>query len=214
MSGSPGLDLEIGDDVRRAVHDRTIDGTRLIYAYTVQAADRAPNGFQIGRSGATLNPVDIGGTITDASGAPVQASTAGVLAGSAHKVDGSTALATGGICGRSGAVVEEIIDRIDDAAVDSCDDVTAAQLAEITTIRLQNASLVSLAAGDFGGLDKLEDLQITRNGSLRSLPAGLLDGLGALVTLQLQNNALAALPADLLSGKPALEVFLTSITTR
>ena len=209
ITGTPGLDLQIGESVRRAFYDRTVDGGRLVYAYTVQAADRDTNGLKIGPDSATLlHPIDIGGAIAATDGAAVVTLAAVRSATSAHKVDGSTTLASGGICGRTAQVADAIVAAVGDAAVDGCDDVTAAHLAGVASLRLNRVLLTGLAAGDFAGMTGLTSLRITGNAALRTLPADLLDGLAALETLELSENRLRTLPADLLSGKPALVGFV------
>ena len=71
--------------------------------------------------------------------------------------------------------------------VSSLGDVTAAHLAEITTLTIDNQGITSLRAGDFNELTGLTLLNLGNN-TLSALPAGIFDELPALGTLFLHNN--------------------------
>ena len=139
---------------------------------------------------------------------------------------------TAGICGRTEQVRDAIVARI--SGVDNCADVTATQLAAITTgLSLNGEGITALAAGDFDGLtgvpyldlqdneltelpagvfDDLTSLQILwllRN-SLSTLSAGVFDGLTSLTALYLSSNELTTLPAGVFDGLTSLtNLFLT-----
>ena len=121
---------------------------------------------------------------------------------------------TAGICGRTAAVRNAILGRI--GGVDNCADVTATQLARITTtLSLSSQSITALAAGDFDGLTSLEYLVLADNG-LTTLPAGVFDELTALMTLGLTSNELTTLPTGVFAGLTSLEYLglsLNALTT-
>ena len=109
---------------------------------------------------------------------------------------------TAGICGRTEAVRNEIVFRISD--ITSCDHVTDAHLAAITTgLILNGKGLTALAAGDFDGLTALTQLDLGGN-DLSTLPAGVFDVLTALTELLLHANDLETLPAGVFDGLTAL----------
>ena len=66
--------------------------------------------------------------------------------------------------------------------------VTAAQLATITSLNLRDKGISSLKTGDFSGLSGLTNLNLYGN-QLSDLPPWIFDGLTALTTLRLGGNA-------------------------
>ena len=113
---------------------------------------------------------------------------------------------TGGVCDRTEAVREALVDLVDDVHPDvaGCADVTDAHLAAITgVLDLRYSNIHSLRVGDFDGLSQLERLEIGNN-QLRSLPAGLFDGLVSLVNLDLKKTEMRTLPDGIFDGLDAL----------
>ena len=98
------------------------------------------------------------------------------------------------VCDRTDEVETEIVNAI--AGVDDCADLTAAQLADITSPSLRFRNLSSLKAGDFDGLSGLTTLNLAGN-SIETLPAAIFDELAALTTLELGGADLTSLSADI-----------------
>ena len=110
----------------------------------------------------------------------------------------------GGICGRTEAVRNAILDRI--SGVSNCALVTDAHLAAITgTLYLVRDGITALAAGDFAGLTELKNLDL-RDNELTTLPTGVFAGLTALRDLYLDDNELTTLPTGVFAGLTALGV--------
>ena len=107
---------------------------------------------------------------------------------------------TAGVCGRTPAVRDALIDRL---SVTSCGAVSDAKLASITDLSLSGQEFTALAAGDFAGLTSLATLSLT-NTALTTLPGGVFDGLTSLVNLYLTNTALTTLPDGVFDGLNAL----------
>ena len=110
-------------------------------------------------------------------------------------------LLTGGICDRTAQVQTAIVAAV--PSVSTCDEVTQAQLAVITSLNVTDKSIGSLKVGDFDGLSALTTLNLTRN-QLSSLPAGIFDKLNALKELHLGRNQLSSLPAGIFDKLNAL----------
>ena len=97
---------------------------------------------------------------------------------------------TGGICERTQQVRDALVAAVqaNDAAVTDCSLVTAAHLAGITgELRLVNQGIEALKPGDFAGLSG-RDGPLLDDNALSALPAGIFDGLGAVINLGLTNN--------------------------
>ena len=97
--------------------------TKLVFAHTVVAADRAAGGLATGAAPLQLN----GATITAVSdGLPAtSALTASEwlqAAGSRSKVDGSQTVSTDGVCGRTAQVRDAIVAAV--SAASDCSQVT------------------------------------------------------------------------------------------
>ena len=108
---------------------------------------------------------------------------------------------TAGVCGRTPAVRDALIDRL---SVTSCGAVSAANLASITNLSLSGQDLTALAAGDFAGLTSLGTLYLT-NTALTTLPDGVFDGLNALTNLVVNGtNTLTALSPGAFAGLTSL----------
>ena len=108
-----------------------------------------------------------------------------------------------GICHRTAAVRDAIVALT--PGISSCADITADHLPMISgTLRLSNANLSTLQAGDFSGLTGITTLRLGGN-QLNSLPAGVFTGLTGLTTLRLNNNRLRSLPAGVFAGLGVLD---------
>ena len=110
-------------------------------------------------------------------------------------------LLTGGICDRTPQVQTAILAAV--PGVSTCDEVTAAHLAVITSLNVADKSISSLKAGDFDGLSALTTLNLSGN-QLSSLPDGIFDKLNALTELHLGRNQLSSLPAGIFDNLNAL----------
>ena len=113
---------------------------------------------------------------------------------------------TGGICGRTSAVRDALLDLIEtnEGAAVACADVTTTHLAGITgTLDLSGQSIAALRAGDFAGLTGLTELYLYDN-ALSSLPGGVFDDLTALTRLLMNKNGLTRLPTGVFDGPTSL----------
>ena len=110
-------------------------------------------------------------------------------------------LLTGGICDRTAQVQTAILAAV--PSVSTCDKVTQAHLAAITSLDLNDKSITSLQADDFSGLSSLEALYLGDN-QLTSLPEKLFAGLSSLKDLYLHTNRLTSLPEKLFAGLSSL----------
>ena len=76
-----------------------------------------------------------------------------------------------GVCGRTEQVRDKLVEE---TGAEDCGSVTAAQLAEITTLNLNNQGIATLQGNDFSGLTGLRFLYLANNNlTLDSFPAGL-----------------------------------------
>ena len=119
-----------------------------------------------------------------------------------------------GFCDRTAVVETALLAAI--TGISDCNNVTAAHLANITTLDLSAATIGTLAAGDFAGLSQLTTLNLSTD-TLTALPADIFAGLGEVTTLDLSGNALtqAGLPSDVFApmGKLAdLNLSANSLT--
>ncbi len=108
------------------------------------------------------------------------------------------------VCLRTRQVREVILGAI--SGVSDCADVTPAQLAGITSLRLTGSTLVSLQARDLGGLTGLTALSFFGNDNFTTLAAGAFDSLTALEYLYLYDNNLQSLPAGIFDNLTRLQV--------
>ena len=106
-----------------------------------------------------------------------------------------------GICDRTRQVYEEVMQLKSRAG---CSQVTAADLAEITSLNLASKSIAALTENAFAGMTELQTLQLQFN-ALTALPANVFSGLDELLTVDLRSNQLAALPAGVFAGTPKLQ---------
>ena len=169
--------------------------TKLVFAHTVAAGDRAAGGIATGAG----EPLQLNGaTITATDGSSVvsalTASSYIQAEGSRSKVDGSLVPSVG-VCNRTLQVRDAIVAAVSDAT--DCSQVTSAHLAAIEgTLTVQG--LTSLNAGDFAGLTAVEIL-LLRRGAIETLPVGVFDELGSVRSLAI-DNGLTHLPRDIFRG--------------
>ncbi len=104
--------------------------------------------------------------------------------------------------GRTQKVVDVIVASI--SAADDCESVTNEQLVRIGRLRLNYKSLSSLRDGDLAGLAGMNTLDLDNN-DLTALPADVFNGLSSLQTLRLQSNSLATLPENVFHGLSSLQ---------
>ena len=209
VTGTPQLALSVGTATRQAAYARGTGTTQLVFEYTVVEADRDPDGIAIAANALTLN----NGTIADddAGGAAADLGHDALTAQSGHKVDGSLAGLTGGICGRTPEVRDALLVRVRTINAGlSCDQVTTTHLGALTgTLSLSGRGIRALRPRDFTGLANVTALDLGGN-ELVSLPAGVFAGLDdTLTSLDLSDNDLVSLPAGLfgpLTGLTALDL--------
>ena len=210
VRGTPQLALVMRDasdgtaSEFRAGYVREESATKLVFAYTVAAGDRAAGGIATGST-----PLESSGarvTVPDGS-AVISALTVSSYiqgAGSRSKVDSSLVL-SGGVCERTPLVRDAILTAVtdNDSNVADCSQVTEAHLAAVTGV-LGVEGLTSIAAGDFAGLSGIGEITLSGTG-IETLPAGLFDGLGAHVGSGL-HIGLTHLPKDYFRGLGRLAV--------
>ena len=96
-------------------------------------------------------------------------------------------LAKSAICSRTSQVAEAIAAAVPN--VTDCNNVTEADMAQITSLNLSSKSITSLASDDFVGLLSLTTLDLSNN-QLSSLPNGIFDGLTNLTSVDLSGNTI------------------------
>ena len=207
VTGTPQLALSVGTATRQAAYARGTGTTQLVFEYTVVEADRDPDGIAVAANALALN----NGTIADAGGAAADLGHGALTAQSGHKVDGSLAGLTGGICGRTPEVRDALLVRVRTVNAGlSCDQVTTTHLGALTgALSLSGRGIRALRPGDFTGLANVTALDLGGN-ELASLPAGVFAGLDDTLTrLDLSDNDLVSLLAGLfgpLTGLTALDL--------
>ena len=113
-----------------------------------------------------------------------------VLAGIAGLLSTSPATADAqGVCDRTSQVRDKLVDV---TAVSTCGEVTAEQLAKLTSLNLSDDDIAILRADDFHGLSSLQELNL-RDNRLNGLPTRIFDELHSLRLLDLRDNRLALL---------------------
>ena len=169
--------------------------------YTVSAAGQTLSSpyeltLATGNTSATATLTGVADSVTDSGETvTIEASLGSTVLGTA------TTTVVEGICGRTAAVRDAIVVAIGSGV--TCGNVTAAQLAGITSLSLDDAGLSSLQADDFAGLSGMTTLDLSEN-RLTALPANVFDGLTSLSVLSLKKNRLTALPAGVFDGLSAL----------
>ena len=114
----------------------------------------------------------------------------------------STAMIHAGICERTLAVRQALVDATSAA---TCASVRDFDLREVRYVDLSNQNIESLRAGDFDDLVWLERLDLSGN-LLASLPPRLFDELYMLTELRLDSNQLSTLPSTLFDQLLMLEL--------
>ena len=111
-------------------------------------------------------------------------------------------------------VTQEVADAIADAieGVENCRNVSAVQLATITSLDLRNDSITSLQDTDFAGMLALSTLNLEDN-QLSNLPDGIFSGLTSLTTLQLNGNTGAPFSFEVLLEKVGTNQFKAVMPT-
>ena len=111
-----------------------------------------------------------------------------------------------GICGRNPVIQMMILGAL--PVVDSCEDVTDADLASISSLNNfvggTRRPIYRLEVGDLAGLSGLTTLFFV-NSELSELPSGVFDDLVSLQVVVITSGRLTRLPADLFASNPALE---------
>ena len=138
-------------------------------------------------------------TVTDDSGVSNASATITVTI-NITDVDEGTSITP--VSDRTQQVQDAIVAAI--PGVSSAADVTAAHLADITSLNLNYKSISSLSDGDFSGLNGLTDLKLAGNG-FSSLPTDIFDELSSLTSLNLAWNMFTTLPDGLFDGLTALK---------
>ena len=196
--GTPALTLLLGSAAPRASYVRGTGTNRLVFAHTVISSNTDTDGISVIMNRLALH----GGVITSVYGVPAILDHDALAAQSGHKVDGSNAALTGGICGRTAQVRDKLLGlvKVNDANVTNCSLVTTTHLAALTgslnldgssTLGLNGDRMTGLKAGDFAGLTGITILGLGNN-HLRDIPAGVFDPLTALTSLNLSGNGTAA----------------------
>ena len=128
----------------------------------------------------------------------------GVLTVAGKRITVRQLAKSGGVCGRSPAVMQAITAAAGLGDPAQCDQVTEDRLALIRQLDISRQGLAVLKEGDFAGLSGLTQLNAYRN-QLTELPAGLFDGLSSLEAILFQENELTELPGDLFTGLSKLK---------
>ena len=189
VTGKPRIRLRLDSGVVQVPYARQAGPAVLVFSYLVTSVAMDADGVEVDADAILLS----GGTIIGAHGVAVMLGHAAVAADAAHMVDGSTPALTGGVCERTPQVREALVTKAQnrDATVTDCSEVTAAHLAAVETLAVEDPGLTALKAGDFAGLSGVLTLFLINNTALTALPAGIFDGLGSVVRLELTGSALA-----------------------
>ena len=118
-----------------------------------------------------------------------------------------------GFCSRALAVQTPILDV---TGRTTCSDVTAADLASVTTLVVSAYGPTSIDPADFAGLTGLTSLQIDASPQLTTVPDNAFDGLTALTSLDFNFLSLTTLGEDAFDGLTALATLnlqFTGLTT-
>ena len=211
VAGEPELALTVGANARQAIFVRGSGTNRLVFEYPVVQTDMdTTDGIAIAADSLTL----AGGAIVSVHGTPAILDHTALTAQSGHKVNGSTEALTGGICGRTAQVRDELVDLVNDvpanSGVTNCSQVTtgpSGHLAALSgTLDLSDQSIAVLKRGDFAGLSGITRVPLDVN-DLTALPEGVFDGLGSPLTfLDLGDNDLRDIPSGVFDGLTGLRL--------
>ena len=188
--GKPRIRLNVGvNNVVEVAYARHAGPAVLVFGYTVKANDMDTDGVEV-----PANAILVTGstTIAGVHGAAAMLGHAAVAADAAHRVDGSTPALTGGVCERTPQVRDALLTKAQNrgATVTDCSEVTAAHLAAVGSLAVEDPAMTSLKAGDFAGLSGVLTLYLGNNTALTALPAGVFEGAESAHTIWLSNNAL------------------------
>ena len=210
---APGVSISVPTDAQSDAFEATITFTEVVSGF--EQADLTLSGTATASITAwtttddttyttTITPT-VSGTLTLSIAAGAVTDTAGntnVLSTAEVNITLNVADAFVSVCDRTPQVRDAIVAALPN--VSDCANVTAADLATITSLNIPNQNITALKEGDFNGLTVLEQLYLYEN-ALSSLPAGIFDDLTALTRLSLSNNALSSLPAGIFDDLTALE---------
>ena len=210
----PGVSISVPTDAQSGEFEATITFTEVVSGF--EQADLTLSGTATASITAwattddtifttTITPTASGtvvlsiaaGAVTDTAGNTNVLSTAQVSI-TLDVADDSVFVS---VCDRTPQVSNAIVAAL--PHVSDCADVTAADLATIKGLDLENENITALKEGDFNGLTALEWLILSRN-DLSSLPARVFDNLTALTLLYLGSNDLSSLPAGIFDNLTAL----------
>ena len=131
----------------------------------------------------------------------------GATAGGTTVTFEATAVSDEGVCNRTPAVSAEIVERVVEFQgfqVAGCEEVTEEMLGTVKLLYLPQEGIGRLRSGDFAGLVALDVLQLQDN-ELTELPADIFDGLSRLRSIAINGNQLAELPPGLLANLDRLQ---------
>ncbi len=217
---SPGVSLSVPADAQNSAFDVTITFTESVSDF--EQSDLTLSGTATASITAwattddtvwtaTLTPTASGtltlsiaaGAVTDTAGNTNVLSTAQVSITMNVPDDTEVCLAVFvSVCDRTPQVRDAIVAAVPN--VSDCANVTAADLATITSLALRSENITALKVGDFCGLTSLTRLWLNYN-DLSSLPSGIFDDLTSLEQLDLYCNDLSSLPAGIFDDLTALE---------
>ena len=153
-------------------------------------------------------------TSVAAGSATISHTVAGGGYGSVSVSSVSVTVPATGVCTRTTEVRDAIVAAV--AGKSACANITATDLAGITTLTISNkATLTTLKSDDFDDLVNLTSLTLTGTG-VSSLPAGVFDDPAKLTTLTLTGNSLSSLSAsvfDKLTRLTTLSLTNNSLST-
>ena len=211
---APGVSISVPTDAQSDAFEATITFTEVVSGF--EQADLTLSGTATASITAwtttddttyttTITPT-VSGTLTLSIAAGAVTDTAGntnVFSTAEVNITLNVADAFVSVCDRTPQVRDAIVAALPN--VSDCADVTAADLATITSLNIQSQNITALKEGDFNGLTVLEQLYLYDN-ELSSLPAGIFDNLTALTYLLLNKNELSSLPVGIFDDLTALEV--------
>ena len=188
VTGKPRIVLNVGASMVELPYARHAGPALLVFGYTVPSGAMDEDGVEVQADAILLRD----GTIAGVHGGTAMLGHDAVAADAAHRVNGSAPALTGGVCERTPQVRDALVAKAQgrDAAVTNCMQVTAAHLAAVGALPLDDLGITALKAGDFEGLSALGILTIGHN-ALTALPAGIFDGAESVHSLYLNSNALA-----------------------